>query len=336
MAKKNSPQKDSDEAPPNKGASKASVVAKKKAAKKKAAGKAAVASSSSKTMKPFSDLEDKTHEKLHRLELMLGKPVWCLVQSGNNNLNSIDQTAKELLFAARDSPAPFGLERNKKVALLIDSSGGLAGSAFEIATLFQTHCGGFDAVIPRRAKSAATLIALGADNLILGEFGELGPLDAQVFNEEREERTSALDEVQSLERLHAFAMTALDSTMFMLAARTGMKMATLLPMASRIVTEMVQPLFSNVDAIRYTQMSRVLRVGEEYARRLLQARFSKTDATEIARKLVELYPEHRFIIDTKEAKELGLKPAKLNDDLRDLLNSISKDLKGKTAIGRIG
>ena len=38
MAKKNSPQKDSDEAPPNKGASKASVVAKKKAAGKAAVG----------------------------------------------------------------------------------------------------------------------------------------------------------------------------------------------------------------------------------------------------------------------------------------------------------
>jgi ClpP class serine protease len=33
--------------------------------------------------------------------------------------------------------------------------------------LLKRHCGGFVAVVPRYAKSAATLLALGADEIIL-------------------------------------------------------------------------------------------------------------------------------------------------------------------------
>lgn len=41
-------------------------------------------------------------------------------------------------------------------------------------------------------------------NVRKGMFGELGPLDVQIPDPEREEWISGLDEVQALERLHAF------------------------------------------------------------------------------------------------------------------------------------
>jgi len=47
--------------------------------------------------------------------------------------------------------------------------------------------------VPRYAKSAATLLALGADRILLGKFAEIGPLDAQFDDPEREYRLSALD-----------------------------------------------------------------------------------------------------------------------------------------------
>lgn len=34
--------------------------------------------------------------------------------------------------------------------------------------------------MPNRAKSAATIIALGADEIVMGYCSELGPIDAQV------------------------------------------------------------------------------------------------------------------------------------------------------------
>lgn len=75
----------------------------------------------------------------------------------------------------------------------------MANSAYELAMLLRRHCGGFDAIIPRRAKSAATLLSLGADSIYMNDHAELGPLDFQVFDRDREELLSGLDEVQSLE-----------------------------------------------------------------------------------------------------------------------------------------
>jgi len=76
-------------------------------------------------------------------------------------------------------------------------------------------------------------------------------------------------------------------------------------------------------------------VGEEYARRLLRRRIGKDLADEIARKLVENYPEHGFIIDYEEATELHLQPKKRSADLLRIMDEVSDTLDGVTAIGRI-
>lgn len=62
----------------------------------------------------------------------------------------------------------------------MESGGGDIDDAAKIANLcrdFSTH---FTVIIPYYAKSAATLIALYADELILCKAGELGPIDPQV------------------------------------------------------------------------------------------------------------------------------------------------------------
>jgi hypothetical protein len=101
------------------------------------------------------------------------------------------------------------------------------------------------------------LLSLGADEIVLAAFGELGPLDVQILDPEREEWISGLDEVQALERLHAFVMSSLDQTMFTMCARTRRKVVTLLPHITKLITEMTQPLFNHVDVVRYSQMSRL-------------------------------------------------------------------------------
>ena len=179
------------------------------------------------------------------------------------------------------------------------------------------------------------MLALGADDIILGEYGELGPLDVQVLDPEREEWISGLDEVQSLERLNAFAMSAIDGAMFLFANRTGMKAKTLLPHVTRFVTELTGPLFSRVDVVHYTQMSRALKEGEQYAERLLGRNHSREKAHKIACALVENYPEHGFIIDSDEAKSIGLHVSDPTMDQLRIMDEVAKHLHNMTAIGRI-
>jgi hypothetical protein len=280
---------------------------------------------------PDRDLPPEFVAAVHELEGKLGLPVWLLVQGGDDEWDVLD----DRIVVAFRSVRTMGLARGQKVALLIDSCGGQAKSEYQIANLLRRHCGGFVAIIPRMAKSAATLLALGADRILLGEYGELGPLDVQVIDPDREERISGLDEIHALERLNAFAMTALDRTMFLFAERTGMKAKTLLPHVTRFVADLTGPLFGHIDIVHYTQMSRALKVGEEYARRLLRRQHGPKEAASIASQLVENYPEHGFIIDYEEAKSLGLHVSDPNSDEIRIMDQIAQRLDGLTAIGRI-
>lgn len=64
--------------------------------------------------------------------------------------------------------------------LIIDSGGGDLTMAVKIATICKNYSEKFTVIVPFFAKSAATMIALSADDLILGKAGELGPIDPQV------------------------------------------------------------------------------------------------------------------------------------------------------------
>ncbi len=64
--------------------------------------------------------------------------------------------------------------------ILLESCGGDINSAYKILNLFKSYADKITVIVPFYAKSAATLIALGADELIVCKAGELGPLDPQV------------------------------------------------------------------------------------------------------------------------------------------------------------
>lgn len=252
-----------------------------------------------------------------QLEKAFELPIVMVLQGRGSDYSTIGETMVRALRRAKSQ-----LPEDERVGVLLDSLGGDARAAYQVAMLLRKRCGGFIAIIPRIAKSAATLLALGADEIALGTDGELGPLDAQFTDPDREESISALDEFQALERLHAFALQAIDSSMFLLSSRTGKKVETLMPMVLRFITDMTRPMFENIDAVHYTQMARALKVAEDYAVRLLQPKYSEENAQILARHLVEKYPGHGFVIDAEEANLFGLKMMELSSDQRDAVDTL--------------
>jgi ATP-dependent protease ClpP protease subunit len=69
-----------------------------------------------------------------------------------------------------------------QLTLIINGPGGDGTVAEKMIELCREYCKGghFRVAIPNRAKSAATIIALGADEIIMGYCSELGPIDAQI------------------------------------------------------------------------------------------------------------------------------------------------------------
>ena len=72
-------------------------------------------------------------------------------------------------------------EKTKDLDLWINSPGGSAQTAEKIVSACRAVCDGeFRVVVPNMAKSAATMTALCADQIVMGYLSELGPIDPQV------------------------------------------------------------------------------------------------------------------------------------------------------------
>jgi hypothetical protein len=71
----------------------------------------------------------------------------------------------------------------EKLDLFLVSNGGNSVVPWRLVSLFREYSKTFRVLIPYRAYSAASLIALGADEIVMHPFGELGPIDPSVSND---------------------------------------------------------------------------------------------------------------------------------------------------------
>lgn len=84
-----------------------------------------------------------------------------------------------------DDIAPFGsmlstIGEVNNLDLMIHSPGGNGVVAEKIVDMCRSHCKQhFRVIVPNMAKSAATLISLGANEIVMGYCSELGPIDPQ-------------------------------------------------------------------------------------------------------------------------------------------------------------
>lgn len=285
---------------------------------------------------PKKPLRPEIADWLLAVQQSLGVRLILCVQDGQSELGLItDPLYRALLQTVRKLPP------GEPAALLLHSGGGYADSAYRIAKLLRAHCGEFLAVVPSIAKSAATLLTLGADRIILAPHAELGPLDAQVFDIEVEQRMSALEVVQSLERLNSEAMQAVDAIMRQWVRASGKRTDQLLPVATQFVSDLLRPVFEKVDTLKYTQMARSLRIAEDYATRLLDRKYGDersdgmTRAEVIASALTKGYSDHGFVLDIEELQALGLDVETPEPGIDGILIALGMAFGDDTIIGLI-
>jgi ATP-dependent protease ClpP protease subunit len=122
--------------------------------------------------------------RVHFLEEMERKEM----NDGSEKNAVIAQISKEgsmgSSLEASDLPVLGNLLRSvgdvDTLTLLLHSPGGDGTCVEKIVTICRAQCKHFRVIIPNRAKSAATMIALGADEIVMGNTSEIGPIDAQV------------------------------------------------------------------------------------------------------------------------------------------------------------
>jgi len=84
------------------------------------------------------------------------------------------EDAQTIIAAIKETPDDMPID------LVIHTPGGIVLAAMQIARAVEAHKAKVTVYVPVYAMSGGTLIALAADEIVLGEFSVLGPIDPQI------------------------------------------------------------------------------------------------------------------------------------------------------------
>jgi ClpP class serine protease len=84
------------------------------------------------------------------------------------------EDAQTIIAAIKETPVTVPID------LILHTPGGLVLAAMQIARAVEAHPAKVTVSVPVYAMSGGTLIALAADEIVLGEFSVLGPIDPQI------------------------------------------------------------------------------------------------------------------------------------------------------------
>jgi hypothetical protein len=172
------------------------------------------------------------------------------------------------------------VDPDKSILLIINSTGGDVAAAYFIAKLCRQYTTkSFKVAVARQAKSAATLICCGADQIHMGSLSELGPIDPQ------------FGQVPALALKHSIEHLA--------------QLASQYPTAKELFSDYLSKSL-NIEALGYYE--RVAESAKQYAERLLRKRRdvsqNQQEIEAIAQRLVYTYKDHGFVIDSGEAVDI--------------------------------
>lgn len=237
-------------------------------------------------------------ELRNRWESLRGSKLICYLTQTRSNTNfqiamdvvpRLNEHIRHASVAARAKP---------RIDLLIHSNGGDGVVPWRLVTLLREYSRELNVVIPNRAFSAATLVALGADSIVMHPMGMLGPTDPTVAN-----AFNPTDPANAQNRL-GISVEDVYSYIALIKDDVGIKGESEAVQAFRTLTEQVHPLaLGNVK--RFYAQSRMM------AKKLLSLHMSsKSDHSiiaEIADNLTSKLYFHGHPINRAEARELGLK-----------------------------
>lgn len=223
-------------------------------------------------------------------------------------------------------------KRRSKALFVLVTEGGDPDAAYRIARSFQEHYQKFTCLVPGYCKSAGTLILTGSHELVMTNFGELGPLDVQMAKkDELGERESGLLVTSALESLRRSAFLSFEHFFLTLQrkSRFVITFKTAAEYASKLTTGLFAPIYSQIDPRLIAESSRAQAIGLQYGTRL-RGTGGNIDQDDLS-KLISQYPTHGFVIDRAEAEKIFKSVRPPTDSEARLIDKL-----GKLAIEPLG
>ena len=246
------------------------------------------------------------------LEAYRRHPVISYVTSTRQNAggsiatDAVRQFVKQLEFL-KETP--------KEIDLLINSYGGDGLTSWRLITLLREYLGKegkITCLVPFYAFSAATLMAVGCDEIFLHPWASLGPVDPQIT-------------VNNKDGTQQFAYEDVSAYTNFLREEAGIT-------EQKEKVELLSPLVSQIAPSVIGGAKRASMQSITMAEKLLKLHMTGTEeqnAESIAQKLSKNYFSHGHAVTKTEAQQLGLKIAKKDTEIERIIWAIYTDFENE-------
>lgn len=201
----------------------------------------------------------------------------------------------------------LGFEPVPRIDLFLHSQGGVVDVPWRMVTMLREYCQELNVLVPYKAHSAATLIVLGADEIVMGKKGELGPIDPILTRQQQGEQQSVVWEQMSVEDVMAYIA--------FLKERAGLDDEGAMGDNVKVLAERLPPWV--IGSIYRTQSHIRL-----IARKLLASHHRPLDEEKID-PIIDILAEkmyfHGHAIGRREAEQLGLPVVRPDRELEDVM-----------------
>lgn len=203
-----------------------------------------------------------------------------------------------------------------KITLFLFTTGGSTSAAWNIANLLMMFCDEFEVVVPSLARSAGTLICLGAKQIIMTKQATLGPIDPSINLPLNPQIPHAGPQARA-----PVSVEAIKGYLELAKQEMGIKDDIGLSNILVKLSDMVHPLV----------LGEVMRIRSQIqmlAEKLLKAHV--TDIDTVHRIIAFLCSEsgsHDYTINRREARELGLDIVTPGPEEYDIIKALYGDIR---------
>lgn len=240
-------------------------------------------------------LFDKTQDILNELSIILKAPV---ISYWNSYRGGICHNDVVILYEVLES-----IGKQEKIYLFINSSGGNGRSSSRMINLLRQYADKIIAIVPLECASAATMLAIGADEIQMGPLAYLTAVD-----------TSLVHDLSPLDRDNnrvSVSLDELDRTVKLWEKHATKNDASSNP---------YQFLFNHVHPLVIGAVDRAESLSIMLCEEILTTHLTdKEKIKNIANTLNSKYPSHAYPIMYDEAKKIGLNVTKMDRDVNTLL-----------------
>ena len=215
------------------------------------------------------------------------------------------------------------IDVEKGIALFLSSPGGSGLAAERIVNLCRSYSGTgrYLAIVPGKAKSAATIICFGADKIIMSKTSELGAIDPQII-------------VQEGEQTKVFSVHNIINSYTELFNKARHEKGNLQPFLQQL---------ANYDSKEIEELKSEMQLSESMAIKILKSGMMKTLSEREIKKQIGIFLSPKTVkvhgrpIYAEEAKKskLIIEMTNLNSDLWSLVHELYFRLNGFVSSDRI-